>query len=206
MTTTPSGFGLNHSVSQWSRRFGISVRPWSGTSPGKLLSVGVVRLVLCGLLVWLSNRLATDEELAQLGDQLGQTGARPPIELFAIGLLIIGVIVGVLGLVRVVAGIIDLVSSREVSGVVVSLGDRQAFDVLPGRLVRWVLLRHRDHYDDDRDMHRYRTELVVDTASGRRQWTIRKYRAVRDVRPGMSIRMRVTPIAGYVSKVQILNH
>lgn len=203
MTTTPSGFGLTHSVNLWSRRLGVTLRPWSGTSPARLLVTGVVRLALCGLLAWLAVRVATDRGLAELGDELAQSGNTPPLGILAIILGVAAALVGLFALFRLAGGVIDLLGSREVSGVVVSLDSRRALDAIPTQLLRAVLARGRDRYGGS-DTYRHRTELVVDTGSGVHQWTIRKHSVIRDVRRGMAIRFRVTPIAGYVSNVEIL--
>lgn len=204
MTTTPSGFGLNHSASWWSRILGVSLRPWSGTSPAKLLISGVIQVVLCGFFVWLAIRLATDDELAELGGELAQAGERPMIGIVAALIALVAVGVGIFGLLRLAAGVIDLLGSREVTGVVVSIGDRQTLDVLPTRIAQIILTRGRDNHGLGHDSRRYRTELVVDTGSGVHQWTIHNQRTIRGVDRGVPIRMRVTPIAGHVSNLTVL--
>lgn len=203
MTTTPSGSGLNHSANWWSRILGVSLRPWSGTSPARLLISGVFQTVLCVFFVWLAIRLATDDELAELGSELTQAGERPVVGIIAglIGLVAVGV--GILALLRLAAGVIDLFGSREVSGVVVSIGDRRTLDVLPTQIAQMILNRGRDNHGGN--TRRYRTELVVDTGSGIHQWTIHDQRTVRNVNRGVPIRMRVTPIAGHVSDLTVLS-
>lgn len=202
MTTTPSGSGLTHSASWWSRILGVSLRPWSGTSPARLLISGVFQTVLCVFFVWLAIRLATDDELAELGGELAQAGERPVIGIIAglIGLVAVGV--GILALLRLAAGVIDLIGSREVTGVVVSIGERRTLDVLPTQIAQMILNRGRNNHGGN--TRRYRTELVVDTGSGVRQWTIHDQRTVRGVNRGVPIRMRVTPIAGHVSNLTVL--
>lgn len=202
MTTTPSGSGLTHSASWWSRILGVSLRPWSGTSPARMLISGVLQTVLCGFFIWLAIRLATDDELAELGGELAQAGERPVIGIIAglIGLVAVGV--GILALLRLAAGVIDLIGSREVTGVVVSIGERRTLDVLPTQIAQMILNRGRNKHGGN--TRRYRTELVVDTGSGVRQWTIHDQRTVRGVNRGVPIRMRVTPIAGHVSNLTVL--
>lgn len=202
MTTTPSGSGLNHSANWWSRILGVSLRPWSGTSPARMLISGVLQTVLCGFFIWLAIRLATDDELAELGGELAQAGERPVIGIIAglIGLVAVGV--GILALLRLAAGVIDLIGSREVTGVVVSIGERRTLDVLPTQIAQMILNRGRNNHGGN--TRRYRTELVVDTGSGVRQWTIHDQRTVRGVNRGVPIRMRVTPIAGHVSNLTVL--
>lgn len=202
MTTTPSGSGLTHSASWWSRILGVSLRPWSGTSPARMLISGVLQTVLCGFFIWLAIRLATDDELAELGGELAQAGERPVIGIIAglIGLVAVGV--GILALLRLAAGVIDLIGSREVTGVVVSIGERRTLDVLPTQIAQMILNRGRNNHGGN--TRRYRTELVVDTGSGVRQWTIHDQRTVRGVNRGVPIRMRVTPIAGHVSNLTVL--
>lgn len=202
MTTTPSGSGLTHSASWWSRILGVSLRPWSGTSPARMLISGVLQTVLCGFFIWLAIRLATNDELAELGGELAQAGERPVIGIIAglIGLVAVGV--GILALLRLAAGVIDLIGSREVTGVVVSIGERRTLDVLPTQIAQMILNRGRNNHGGN--TRRYRTELVVDTGSGVRQWTIHDQRTVRGVNRGVPIRMRVTPIAGHVSNLTVL--
>lgn len=204
MTTTPSGSGLNHSVSWGSRILGVTLRPWSGTSPAKLLISGVIQLVLCGFFVWLAIRLATDDEIAAMGADLAEVGERPVLGVIVGLIALAAVVVGILALLRLAAGVIDLLGSREVSGVVVSIGNRRTLDVLPNKIAQIILSRGRNDHAHRHDSRRYRTELVVDTGSGMHQWTIRDQRKVRGVHRGVPIRMRVTPIAGHVSSLAIL--
>lgn len=180
----------------------MSLRPWSGTSPARMLISGVLQTVLCGFFIWLAIRLATDDELAELGGELAQAGERPVIGIIAglIGLVAVGV--GILALLRLAAGVIDLIGSREVTGVVVSIGERRTLDVLPTQIAQMILNRGRNNHGGN--TRRYRTELVVDTGSGVRQWTIHDQRTVRGVNRGVPIRMRVTPIAGHVSNLTVL--
>ena len=203
MTATPSGSGLNHSASLWSRILGVSLRPWSGISPSKLLISGVIQLVICGFFVWLAIRLATHDELSALGGDLAQSGVEKPVIAMIAGLIALAaVVVGILAVLRLGAGVIDLTSSREVTGIVVRLGDRRTLDFLPTPIAHMILRRGRKHYDTN--SRRYRTELVVDTGEGVHQWTIHDQRTVRGVRRGVQIRMKVTPIAGHVSSLTVL--
>lgn len=203
MTTTPPGSGLADSASRWSRILGVSLRPWSGTSPVKLLVSGLIQVMLCGFLIWLATRLATDDELAAFSQDLAGSGAESPMLGVLAGLIALAAVaVGILALLRLGAGAIDLLSPREVTGVVVSIGERRTLDFLPAPIAHLVLSRGRaDHTSDTR---RFRTELVVDTGSGVHQWRIHNQRTVSGVRRGARIRMTVTPIAGHVSRVDVL--
>lgn len=197
-TPRPPVTGLNHSANQWSRALGVTLRPWSGSSPLRLIISAVIQFAICVLFLWLALRMMTSDELAASGIET------PALKTLTIVMAVAAVLLGLFSIVRLVVGVIDLTSSREVAGTVMSLRERQPLDILPRPLALAILTRGGRRSQPD--SYRYRTEVVVDTGSGVRQWTIDNRRRAVGVRPGVRVRMKVTPIAGHVSRLTVLLH
>lgn len=191
MTTTPSASGLPSSVNSWSRILGISLRPWSGHSPASLLIRGVIQIAISGFFLWLAFRFATDEDLSQYTAEIAS------IRLIATLIAVAATGGAVLGLLRIVVGGVDLLTSSEVSGTVIDVRDRRTLDFLPHAVLALIFARDPGRID----RRRHRTELVLRTDAGVRQWTVRRHRAFQDVRPGTAVRLTVTPLAGHVSRI-----
>lgn len=122
--------------------------------------------------------------------------------------LVLGAVVLVvlllLGVVKIVVGILDFMGRKDVHGRVVSLQDRRLGDVLPGfvqnMVVNSALLRGSNV---GRDARRYRTELVLNTPDGIKQWTLRgRGRRQSMLNVGQDVTISVTPIAGHVSNIR----
>lgn len=176
----------------WSRLLGISLRPWSGLSPLSLIARGLIRIALCLFFAFLILQFLKSEELAAvIGDN---NGPRIVVVVLTIT-LILGAAIGVFS---VVIGVLDLVPRRTVTGTVMSLGERKAFDFLPEFVQRLVFERNPNEIDK----RRVRTEVVLRTDTGSRQWTVRKSGLVRDLQPGAHVALTVTPITGFVAHAQ----
>ncbi|HHU37758.1 MAG TPA: hypothetical protein GXZ45_00480 [Propionibacterium sp.] len=192
MVASPSGQGLVHGTNDWSRRLGISLRPWSGHSPHGLLLRGAIQTAVSVFVVVVGLRLRGADEFAAGAGELESLRA------VALFLVIGAVATGLLGVARIVVGAIDLLPRATVTGTVLSLDDRQALDFLPNALQHAIFTRNPQNIDKRRP----RTEVVLDTADGVRQWTVRSARARRQLRRGATVRLVVTPLAGYVARVE----
>ncbi len=195
MTASSSGSGIAHSTNRWSRILGVSLRPWSGESPASLVIRGAIQIALCLFFVWFAVRLATDDEITEAAGELAS------LRLIAVLIIVPAVVVAAMGVARVGVGIIDFLSSGEVTGTVMSVRDRRTFDFLPHPILEMIYRRNTNSID----RRKRRTEVVLRTDDGVRQWTVRKSRARRDLRPGSTVRLTVTPLAGYISRVTTID-
>ena len=191
MTASVSGSGIGDSANRWSRILGVSLRPWSGESPASLVLRGGIQVALCGFFLWFALRLATDRDVTRYTDDLAS------VRLIATLMAVAALGVALLGLLRIGVGVIDFLSTSEVTGSVLSIRGRQSFDFLPHAALQLIYHRNPGRIDN----RRRRTELVLQTASGTRQWTVRKHRVVRELRRGSTVRITVTPLAGHVSRL-----
>lgn len=191
MTTSSAGPGIGDSANRFSRVMGISFRPWSGESPASLVIRGIIQVALCGFFLWFAVRLATGDELTEVAGELAS------LRLLGGLIMIAAMVLALMGLIRIGIGVIDFLSSREVTGIVLSVRDRLALDFLPHPVLE--LIYHRNPHKID--TRKRRTEVVLQTNTGVRQWTVRRNRVARDLRRGSEIRMTVTPLAGHVSAV-----
>lgn len=183
--------GITETANSWSRTLGMTLRPWSGYSPLSLILRGAVQIAISiFFLVFAVRLLSPDEDNAQALRYLSGTAAI---------VLVSAAIVALLGAVRIVIGVLDLLTSRTVVGTVMSMSDRRFLDFLPEQLEHVIFARGQGI-----DRRRVRTEVVLSTASGQRQWTVRKRALRTSLRPGTTVRLTVTPLAGYVSSVETL--
>lgn len=180
-----------HTVSGWSRFLGVSLRPWSGESPASLIFRGLIQLAVCIFFFVLLTRVpAAVAEMEGAGDLNFLRGV---FWFAAIAL----VIIGVLALLRVVIGVIDFIPRRTITGTVVSLTNRKVGDFLPHIAQRIVFMRR----DSGIDQRKTRAELVLQTNTGLRQWTVRSARVRKDLHVGEHVQLSVTPLTGYVARV-----
>ena len=187
--------GVPNTMSGWSRFLGFSLRPWSGSSPASLIVRGVIQtgvsiffMVLIMRMPEASSDVATIDEFQYLRG-------------FATIATVALAVTGLLGAVRLTVGVIDLVPRRSVSGTVVSLTERKIGDILP-RIAQRALFENRD---TGLDRRKCRTEVVLETDAGPRQWTVRSYRRARELRVGTQVSLSVTPLTGYVARVETLS-
>lgn len=191
MQTMPASNGSPASISQWSRLVGISLRPWSGHSPLSLVLKGVIRLAIAVFLLGVVLRFkdstvptATEAEFTYLRN---------------LGVLVVvalGVIIA-LSAVRILVGLIDLAPRRAVTGSVLSVRERRVADFLPRYAQRAIFTRNAQGID----RRRWRTEVVLDTAQGPKQGTVRNRRVLAQLREGEQVELLVSPLVGYVAKV-----
>src|SRR5690606_35387397 len=104
------------------------------------------------------------------------------------------------GALKVLVGILDLVPRKSVAGVVLSVSERKIGDFLPVLAQRVIFERNENNLD----RRRTRTEVVLLTDQGQHQWTVRNSRIARALSTGARVQLTVTPLVGYVAKVETL--
>ncbi|NLE97109.1 MAG: hypothetical protein GX596_03860 [Propionibacterium sp.] len=182
-------------MSGWSRFLGVSLRPFTGHAPHSLLLRGAIQVGLCIFFFVVGVRLATGDELAGHATELAYMRRT----LFLAGIAVTAV--ALMGATQLVIGLLDLVPRRQVTGVVLSVRRRRFLDFLPRFAERMLYDRRGDGAIDRR---KERTEVVLRTPEGDRQWTLRSHRTRRELRVGEHVRLTVSPIAGYVASVEPL--
>lgn len=179
-------------ISTWSRFAGVTLRPWSGTSPTSLIVRGVISLVVsAGLAYIFIQILNPNSDVGGMG-----TDGLAFLKSVLIPAAIVAGIMALYAILRIVVGALDLIPRRSVHGTVVSLGERRVGDFLPQVLQRqlWDLVNSSGH-----DRRRTRTELVLSTAQGTRSWTLRNRRLEPVLTVGRPVTISVSPLVGYVA-------
>ena len=195
MASTSPASGIAHTANHWSRQLGISLRPWSGQSPGALLVRGAIQFAISGVVIFALLRLA---------GETGETNAAvapETVRRIALGAAAVAALFAIVALARLAVGLFDLVTRREVAGTVLDIRGRKTLDILPHPIQQLIYERNSNRLD----RRRRRTEVVLDTDRGVRQWTVRNARTLQQIRTGQPIRMSVTPIAGHVSRIEPLS-
>lgn len=173
-------------------------KPWVGMSPWRLASRGGVQLVISGLVIWGCLQVIGGHiDLADtpMADQ--ESTAKQ----VAWGLLATTGLFAAYCLIRVVVGVLDIVSPRQlIEGVVVRAESRKTGDFLPG-IAQEVIYR-RSSGAHQRDLYRTRWhELVLDTAIGQRTLVV-KPGIANAHQPGARVVARASRILKHVSKVE----
>lgn len=195
MSLHSNAAGVPSTVSGWSRFLGVSLRPWSGNSPASLMIRGVIQVgVSLFFMVLILRMPEASKEVATI-DEFQYLRSFATIATVALA------VTALLGAARLTVGVLDLVPRRSVSGTVVSLKERRAGDILP-HLAQRALFENRSNGIDRR---KSRTEVVLETDAGPRQWTVRSHRTARDLRIGAQVNLSVTPLTGYVARVETLS-
>lgn len=189
-------------VTGWARVLGVSLRPWSGRSPGSLVLRAIVQLAIFAVLAFFAVRaLAKD-------NQLGQFMAGPEFaEVKGLTFVVVAVVVALLltlaaAVLRLIVGFVDFVPRRQIDGVVLSLSERRLGDFLPSFAQTMIWSHNLGRGNQTTiDQRKYRTELVLQTAEGVKSWTIHNQRFRNDLQVGSSVRLSVSPLLGYVANV-----
>lgn len=180
------------------------LRPWWGTSPGRLLVRAVVQGAVAVVLMVVALRVRSGEYLpddaglggAGLGDA-GLGDSRSTISAVALAVVALAVLWLLFSLLRIAVGILDLIGRTETAGVVVSITERPSWGFLPG-IVQGMLWNRRDQGIDRRREH---LVLTIATDRGQRSWKLTPGKS-RGVRPGDMVRVIATPINGYVRLIE----
>lgn len=192
MVTSSGADGITGSVNQWSRILGVSLRPWTGRSPLGLIVRGGIQVAINVYLFSLLTRLAQGDEFAATAGEMDY------LRNFALIGMVVVVVIGVLGALKIVIGVLDLFPRTTIAGTVLSVRDRKVGDFLPMIAQRMIFERNAQALDRRKE----RKELVLQTPDGIRQWTIRKTSVLRELEVGAVVQVSVSPLVGYVSSVQ----
>lgn len=194
MHSQNTGAGFSDTVNGWSRMLGVTVRPWSGHSPISLIVRGAVNAAIGVFFIVLALRMLSpnpaDETAVAMRSLRG----------LAIGMLLTAIIIALMGCAKILVGVLDLAPRQSVVGTVFSLHDRKFLDFLPTVVRHAIFQRHDSSYD----RRRTRYEVVLATATGHRQWTVRKSAMRALLTVGTTVRLTVSPLAGYVASVDPL--
>lgn len=157
----------------------------------------VAGAIFCGI-IWASFQLRSgDLDLAGTGLE----EQRSTIDRAALGVAAVAGLGVLYNAIRVVVGVIDLAMRRTVEGTVVSIRERRTGDFLPWYVQR-LWYRSRDESGYTREMgRRSRHELVLESSRRASSWNIRP-RLASEALMGSSVRITVTPILGYVSRIE----
>lgn len=191
--TTDSGYrAAKESVNEWSRVVGISLRPWSGRSPLSLIIRGAIQLVVSAFVI--SFMIGLRAEAKNSPEAAAVLGTFLLIMIITFAGFIL------MALAQLVMGVLDLFPRQTVHGVVLSLEERKMGDVLPYFLQRLIFERNSNSLD----RRKRRTELVLRTDKGVRQWTVRNSRARRELQVGRAVAITASPLLGYVANVEVI--
>lgn len=180
-------------INSWSRRLGVTLRPWAGHSPVSLLARGVIQTAISALILTSMLRFAATGEAVNAAEH--ELAALRPLVVMV--MIVFGLSIGI-GVFRIVIGALDLAPRRQVTGTVVDLRERRMGDFLPRMAQRMIFERN----DQGLDRRKWRTEVVLNTPEGLRQWTVRKRSLEQFLQHGAQVLLSVTPLAGYVASVE----
>lgn len=177
------------------------MRPGWGRHPlavtaSSLLQGGLAAVLGYAAVLMLTDRVDLDEVPERV---------LAPLDAAAAAVLVLAGLGLAWATVSVVRAVPDLVSRREVEGVVLRRRARRVGDRLPGPL-QWLLFEQRDRHTGVRgDQRRTRHYLAVDTGDGDAvlAWSVDPT-VYRSTHQGARIRARVTPRLGHVRDVEVL--
>lgn len=196
MQAGAAGPGVSTSVNNWSRKLGVTLRPWAGTAPLGLLISGAIQAAVCVAFLVYVLPMA---HAADLGQDLVAVEYVQRL-IWGVG-LVFGVML-LIGVAKLIVGVVDLVPRQQVTGRVLSLRERRFADFLPPFVHQMVQQRLRGRDSHVVDNRKVRTEVVLQTPQGLRQWTVRSHRTRRDLVVGSQVRLTVTPLLGHIAKVE----
>ncbi len=204
-------FETEHDRHAWSRATGRwrrvkvryqSFRPGWGQHPAKVAFTGLIQAFVYGAVAYFALTVARSEtQLDSLDDEQRRW--------VSLGATIVAVVAGLAAayaLLKIVIGVADLVPRRTIEGEVVRRRTFRTGHRLP-KVLQWAMWSGRDESGISRDQQRrIRHHLAVDDGSDDRV-------LAREVRPeiaqqapqGARVRIRVSPLLGYVSHIEMLS-
>lgn len=204
-------FETEHDRHAWSRATGRwrrvrvryqSFRPGWGQHPGKVAVGGAIQAIVYGAVAYIALAAARSEsQLDSLDDEQRQW--------VALGATIVAVVAGlaaVYALVKLVIGLADLFPRRTLEGEVVRNRTYRTGHRLP-KVLQWAMWSGQDDHGQTRE-HRRRTRhhLAIDDGTDDRILAYEVRDSVRRAAPqGARVRVRVSPLLGYVSGVELLS-
>lgn len=204
-------FETEHDRHAWSRATGhwrrIKVRyqafrPGWGNHPGSVALGGLIQAVVYGAVAYFGLTAARSE--SQL-DSL-DPGQRRWVSLGAVVVAIVAATAAVYAVVKVVIGVADLFPRRRIEGEVVRRRRYRTGHRLP-KLLQWMIWSGRDQHGMEREhSRRTRYHLAIDDGSSDRvlAHTVRS-EIYAQAPQGARVRIAVSPLLGYVSKIELLS-
>jgi hypothetical protein len=199
--------GMGDATGRAESMLGRRLRPWWGQAPSKLLIGGLVRAGLFGLIIygcWQVRYGSVDLTEIDLADG-SLEDHRSTIETAAVWVAAVAALLVAYNVIQVVIGAFDLFVRRNVDGQLLAAQERRTGDFLPG-IVQHFWFRSRDRSGMNRSVRRRRRyEVVIATSRGPKSWTVKlqDFSKVRS-RHGARVRLRVSPLLGYVSRIAVL--
>jgi len=203
-------FETEHDRHAWSRATGRwrrvkiryqSFRPGWGEHPGRVAFGGAIQAAVYGVVSYLALTAARSETRLDAldGDQ------RRWVSLGATIITIVAGVAALYALIKVVIGIADLFPRRTLEGEVVRNRTYRSGHRLP-KVLQWAIWSGRDEHGLDRDrQRRVRHHLAVDDGNDDQILAYEVRHTIRNEAPqGSRVRLRVSPLLGYVSKVELL--
>jgi hypothetical protein len=203
-------FESEHDRRAWSRATGTwrrvrvtyqSFRPGWGQHPGKVAFGGAIQAVVYGAIAYFAlTAVRSESQLDGLDDEQRRW--------VSLGATIVAVLAGsaaAYALVKLVIGLADLFPRRTIEGEVVRNRTYRTGHRLP-KLLQWAVWSGRDEHGFNRDHNRRtRHHLAVDDGSDDRILAYEVRDTIRRQAPqGGRVRMRVSPLLGYVSELTLL--
>ncbi len=182
--------GVSGTVNKWTRFLGVSIRPWSGRSPLSLIIRGVIQVGICLFFAKLFLDLARGGEITMTADEARLVRGIGIMIVITLATLV------VLGSAKILVGVLDLVPRSTFTGRVLSIRNRMYLDFLPNPVQRMIFERN-----GRTDNRKWRTEVVLQTEDGMKQWTVRNAKFANLMRPGSIVTLTVSPLVGYVANV-----
>ena len=185
-------------TTSWTRFLGVSLRPFSGHAPLSLILRGALQAAICIVLLVVGARMSAEmRQLAAVDAGAAQLGG------FFVLAGVVLVLLALAALVKVAVGILDLVPRTSVPGTVVSISERKFLDFLPDAVNNALWDRKNGNVGQSwAERRRIRHELVIDTGSGTRAWTLRNRQKARGLRPGQAVTVVASPLVGYVDRLE----
>lgn len=184
-------------VTSWTRMLGISLRPFTGHSPISLILRGAIQSGVCIFFIVIGLQMsATVKEISAV-----DAGAKQMTGLLVMfGFVVVMMLI--YGLAKIVVGVLDLVPRSTVPGTVVSISERKFLDFLPDFVNNALWDRNNPGGQSWSEKRKVRHEVVLDTGSGTKAWTVRNRKRINALVPGQRVTLTVSPIVGYVEKIE----
>lgn len=194
----------SHATGQWRRvkvRY-LALRPAWGQAPWSTALGGLIQAAVMGFFAVIAFMVADDEfDLSSLPDSSQRT-----IRLAALAVSAVAAIGAAFAALKVVLGVADLFRRRVVEGEVVRRRKLRTGHRLP-KVVQWLIWSRRDQNGLRRD-HRRRTRYHVAVDDGTRDSIVAhqvRSKIFAQAPQGSRVRMKVSPLLGYVSEIEMLS-
>lgn len=204
-------FETEHDRLAWSRATGSwrrvriryqSFRPGWGQHPGKVAFGGLVQAVVYGAIAYMALVAVRSDDVFDSLD----AEQRRWVSLGATIVAVVASVAAVYALIKLVIGLADLFLRRTIEGEVVRNRTFRTGHRLP-KALQWAMWHGEDEHGRTReDRRRTRHHLAIDEGSDDRIMAYEVRDVVqREAPQGARVRVRVSPLLGYVSEVQLLS-